>query len=103
MAPGGSVVSWTSRDSEVARWPLSTLRISAVLEARGVSFSNGYMADGNAASSSAGIGGAAAGRNAAGSIAHKFRRVMDMGFLRELFLLRHRRSFGRPTLQLPDG
>jgi len=59
------------------------------------------MADGNAVSLSAGIGGATAGRNAAGSIAHKFRRVMDMGFLLKHFLAATPTvRFGKRTLQL---
>jgi len=79
MPPGTRVVSWTSKDSEVTRWPLRTLRISVVSDLCGVSFSKGYIAEGKTfASAAAASEGMIPGRKAAGSMVHKSRRETDI-------------------------
>src|SRR5882762_5744658 len=81
MPPGTRVVSWTSKASEVTRWPLRTLRISVVSDLCGVSFSKGYIAEGKTfASAAAASEGIIAGSNAAGSMAQRSRREIGMRF-----------------------
>src|SRR5882762_280744 len=81
MPPGTRVVSWTSRASEVTRWPLRTLRISVVSDLCGVSFSKGYIAEGKTlASAAAAAEGMIAGSRAAGSMVQRSRREIGMRF-----------------------
>src|SRR2546430_10956576 len=81
MPPGARVVSWTSKASEVTRWPLRTLRISVVSDLCGVSFSKGYIAEGKTlASAAAAVEGMIAGSRAAGSMVQRSRREIGMRF-----------------------